>query len=468
MKRFSAVLLGLCIAALGLASEEWVGIYLSGKKIGYSHTETLNKGLNGRLGSHTVSYSIIKVGVLGQQLVMETEGKTWFDPEGNVLRIVYRIESGGRVSDVIAVVDGDSLHVTSKMAGNTVKKTLEIPDGKRMVADPTMDFIDPSSMKKKIEFVTFDPNFLALVEGSVRYGGREKTTVWDIEVDAHVLIIDDPRAVMKVYISAKGDMIKATGPLGMELLPETKESAMNLDATDDGPDIAFSTSTRPDKEIKNYRTSTLLKMRVTGTDIGHIPSGGHQSVKKDGDGWTLTVHPIQPDSSKAVTINEAARKQMRWTKPDSRIESESPTFVILADKIVGEETNVIKAAEKVRKYVYSIIKANAGIGLIRDSSEILATKEGVCRDHAILSAAIMRAAGIPTRMVSGMVYAQGQFFYHAWVEVFDGERWIGFDSTRPESRLSATHIKTGQGTIKQAYTSFLLDGVEFKVLEVRS
>ncbi|MCU0316203.1 MAG: transglutaminase-like domain-containing protein [Fimbriimonadaceae bacterium] len=80
-------------------------------------------------------------------------------------------------------------------------------------------------------------------------------------------------------------------------------------------------------------------------------------------------------------------------------------------------------------------------------------------------AAILRAANIPTRLVSGLVYGEGAFFYHAWVEVWDGEKWIGFDSTRPNSSLSATHIKTAQGTIAEAYTGFLLEGAKIKVVE---
>ena len=469
MKRILAALVLLAVATAGFPAEEWLGIYMQGAKMGYSSSAEAEGGWDGTPGRHSTSLSVIDTVLLGTRLQMRIEGKSWFDGQGLPQRMEYRVESGGRVSEVVVVFKGGEAHVTSTLAGKSTTKVLKMPEGKRFLTDPTVDLLGHGAPQGEIEFVTFDPNLLALIEGKAHYIGRQKTKVGDLTVEAHVIQIDDPRANMKVYVSQKGDMIKATGPFGIEMFPEPKEMAMDLaSAPGEGPDIAFATAIKPDKPIRNARNSTSLTMRVSGPDLSNLRTKGHQTLKKDGDAWILTVHPVLPDPKKSLTIAEAAKRMPQWTRAESRIQSDSAQFKSLAKKIVGDRTNVVEAAEQVRKYVYSIIRANAGIGMIRDAGEILETKEGVCRDHAVLSATIMRAAGIPTRLASGLVYAQGRFFYHAWVEVYDGARWIGFDSTRDATRLSATHIKTGQGTIEQAYSSFLLEGVRFEVLEVRS
>lgn len=469
MKRILAAMVLLAVASAGFGADEWLGIYMQGAKIGYSSSSEAEGGWDGTPGKHSISLSVVNIMLLGTQLHMQIEGTSWFDEQGRPQRMEYRVESGGRVSVVVVVFQGGEAHVTSTMAGKTSTKTLTMPKGKRFVTDPTVDLLGHGAPRGEIEFVTFDPNLLALIEGKARYVGRQKTKVGDLIVEAHVIQVDDPRASMKVYVSQKGDMIKATGPFGIEMFPEPREMAVDLDsAPGAGIDIAFATAVRPDRPIKDARDATLLRLRIAGSDLSNLPSDAHQTVKRAGDAWVLSVHPVLPDPDRSLTIVEAAKSMPQWTKAESRIPSDSKQFKELAAEIVGDRTTVVDAAEQVRLYVNSIIRANAGIGMIRDAGEILETKEGVCRDHAILSATIMRAAGIPARLASGLVYAQGSFFYHAWVEAYDGARWVGFDSTRKATRLSATHIKTGQGTIQQAYSSFLLEGVRFEVLEVRS
>ncbi|MFX8601193.1 transglutaminase-like domain-containing protein, partial [Acinetobacter baumannii] len=65
------------------------------------------------------------------------------------------------------------------------------------------------------------------------------------------------------------------------------------------------------------------------------------------------------------------------------------------------------AALSIRRYVHGIMQPNAGIGVVRDAREVLTTKEGVCRDYAVLTTTLLRAAGIPARLATGLEYANG-------------------------------------------------------------
>lgn len=68
--------------------------------------------------------------------------------------------------------------------------------------------------------------------------------------------------------------------------------------------------------------------------------------------------------------------------------------------------------------------------------------KGVCQDYAHILIALCRMAGIPARYVVGMLIGEGAS--HAWVEIFDRERWIALD---PTNRLVVQdeHIKISSG-----------------------
>jgi len=57
------------------------------------------------------------------------------------------------------------------------------------------------------------------------------------------------------------------------------------------------------------------------------------------------------------------------------------------------------------------------------------------------AAALLRASGIPCRVVGGIVYSEyfGGFLYHVWCEAFLGE-WIDIDPTFGQMPADATHI----------------------------
>lgn len=59
--------------------------------------------------------------------------------------------------------------------------------------------------------------------------------------------------------------------------------------------------------------------------------------------------------------------------------------------------------------------------------EALALGAGVCQDMAHLLLACLRAQGMAARYVAGLIPGEGET--HAWVEVWDGARFIGIDPT---------------------------------------
>ncbi|NBU87363.1 MAG: transglutaminase domain-containing protein, partial [Verrucomicrobia bacterium] len=66
---------------------------------------------------------------------------------------------------------------------------------------------------------------------------------------------------------------------------------------------------------------------------------------------------------------------------------------------------------------------NYGVGFAT-ASEVARNKEGDCTEHSMLLAALGRALGIPTRVATGLVYAdefEGEkdvLVYHMWNQFY--------------------------------------------------
>ena len=468
MKRLPLFLFTLFLCGVAFADESWLGLYMQGKKIGYSHYTEAAGQVEGKPGKIGTSLTVVKSQMLGASLDMTVTTKSWLTEKGDLKRLVYDMSSAGRTLKVDATFLAKEIKATLDTSGRVSQHTIAIPDGAKILDDPTATIISGGFAKldNPQEFYQFDPTSLSLIKTTMSYGGKQKVEIDGKSVDAELIDINDPRAPMKMYFTAKGDLMKASGPFGMEMYPESRAVAMDLSTsrgTSGGTDIAEASRIMPDREIKNPEGRESLELLISATDLTRVPSGGHQTVQQDSAGFRLTIHPIRKPNSE-TTIAQAAAAQPEWVKPDIRVPSDSAEFKNLAKEIVGDETRVVAAAEKVRRFVLRTVGVNAGIGVMRDAGEILETKEGVCRDHAILMSAILKAANIPTRLVAGLVYFDGGFYYHAWVEVWDGDQWYGLDSTRSAQFLTATHIKTREGKVGEAYTGFLLNEAKIKVL----
>lgn len=77
--------------------------------------------------------------------------------------------------------------------------------------------------------------------------------------------------------------------------------------------------------------------------------------------------------------------------------------------------------------------------------------EGVCQDYAHTFIALCRMDGIPARYSVGYLYGEGET--HAWVEIFDGQRWCGMDPTH-SCIIDSNYIKVACG---RDYTDCILD-----------
>ena len=94
------------------------------------------------------------------------------------------------------------------------------------------------------------------------------------------------------------------------------------------------------------------------------------------------------------------------------------------------QTEIAKALYEyvVKHMTYDTNKAQTvQKGYIPNVDEALASGTGICFDYATLLAAMLRAEGIPTRMLIGTVTPEN--LYHSWNSVFLEGKWVWMDPT---------------------------------------
>ena len=79
--------------------------------------------------------------------------------------------------------------------------------------------------------------------------------------------------------------------------------------------------------------------------------------------------------------------------------------------------------------------------------DTLENKIGDCNEHAMLFAALLKAANIPVKLEAGLVYLNDRFYYHAWNSLYLG-KWITADATFGQFPADVTHIRFSSGANK--------------------
>jgi hypothetical protein len=467
MFRTFPILLAVGCLATGAraATTEYLGLYLKGQKVGYASYATAPDLYRGRKVTRTTSYTLLSMKLLDQPTKIVISGSTLADGTGHPLRMYFDQESSGRRQQVTAEFGTTKANVTVDNSGTISHRSLDIPTGGVIEDDPlegvVFSHVKPGQQR---DIYVLDPTTVSFIKNTLVFKGLTAVDVRGKLLKTQWVEILDPRSNTQVYCSQAGAIIKISAPLGVEMYPESRKFAM-AGIGNSNVDLAVGNKLTPEGGLPNPAGLHRLQLTLTtSTDLGSVPTDSFQTVEHSGDSWLVDVHPTSSRATAGVTIAQAATTQPDWTKPDLNVPSDEVRFRNLAKKIIGSETDVLKASYKIQDYVCSVMRPDASIAVLRDANEVLSTKRGVCRDYAILCATLLRAAGIPTQLATGLVSWDGDFYYHAWVKVYDGSNWIGIDSTTMTPQMSASHIELAVGTVGQVFSAPVLQSAKIKVV----
>ena len=472
----------------------WIGTYINGKKAGYTSVSTKSTQYGGKDATETLTHSLINLQMFGATVTQDVTQKTVSDAAGKPLLEVFDIASSGSAMHVDARYDyvaGEIICLVGK-APSLQTKTIKIPKGANLAGDTTFGVIGQPVVGQKYTYYALDPLSVRLQPSTVQVIKKANTldAISGKEVSAYVVKADTGSGVMTAWVQNADSMVRAEialGPVTMSMWNETKERALETDDADPGAklaantnsangssngkpkrytppaDFAVATAMISNKTLPDPRRLHSLQVGIDGIPdrnlilsdarqrVSNVRLSGHNRAFQAN--YDIEARPFNAEKSAQFPVSDAALTP--YLGGDAYLETENPEIKATALKLRGQEMSLYTVAVKIRDWVSKSMTPDASIGVPRSASDIYEKPRGVCRDYATLYTAIARAAGIPTRLCAGIVYANGRFFYHAWAESYVGE-WVTFDPTlydsaHPVSYVDATHIKFAQGDVMQMF-----------------
>jgi transglutaminase-like putative cysteine protease len=140
------------------------------------------------------------------------------------------------------------------------------------------------------------------------------------------------------------------------------------------------------------------------------------------------------------------------------IQSDDSKVRELASSMVATDDPWL-AAVAVEKFVHDYVREKDFSTAFATAADVARERSGDCTEHAVLTAALCRARGIPARIMVGLVYVsklQG-FGFHMWNEVWVGDRWVPIDATIGRGGIGATHLALARTSLdaEDSFASFL-------------
>ena len=246
------------------------------------------------------------------------------------------------------------------------------------------------------------------------------------------------------YVSANGEILRSQVPTGLgvmqSLMCDEATAMAAIDAAKPPVEVMVASFVKADRPLVNVlakKTITLL-VKAKTPPIMPPPQEGFQRVKRNSDGsFLVTIDLDRPaDQVSAMVAGDQA-----YLESSPMIDWNDPAVMALKKsafvKWSGEPSAIdpLTRCKLLRVAVANHI-TNQNLGsAFASASETARSQSGDCTEHAVLLAALLRADGIPSRVVAGLVWAEffagetNVFAWHLWTQALIDGRWVDLDST---------------------------------------
>jgi len=437
------------LSALDMPYESWMGAYVGDKKVGYlcyKVDKAEYEGVQGYRVASVLNYRLKVLGVEMQQLVTSV---VHVDSNHNPVAEDFAMSSGGKTTRIRATMKEKTVECVVSAGSGSSNQTVPIPEGASLVGDAMFALLDCApEVGKEYSLYYFNPLTLSVDPLKLKVEKKEKIKVGGKEYETDVLKNLTPMGEMTVWQDATGDIIQVSAMMNIKMVKQTREEAMAGIESGKEVDFAVLTSVKPNANISSPRKVKTLDIVLQGITDGNMALSDPRQKVAPVDGkpgqyrFSITATPF--DSAQALQLPISAEGFDQYKASSAYLDCNVKDVSDQAKSIVSDEANSYAACARIRKWIYGNLRPRADIGITRAASDVLKSKVGVCRDYAILFAALARSRGIPSRVVSGLLYTDGAFYYHAWVECYVGQ-WVSFDATLSSDFVDATHIKLAEG-----------------------
>ncbi len=455
MKRWALVVMLMLIAArvsaYTIPYEGWMGTFMGSKKVGWMSLNVEKASFEGTDGYKISSVVNNRLTVLGADLTQLVNTVVYTDSNYAPLKESFSMSSGGKTTSVTAKFSKTSIeYEVSADSGTSSTKVIPIPDGPELIADPLFTTSEKfPKIGEQCSLRYFNPLTLDLETLTIKVNKRERIIVGGRTYDTLAFDNITPMGKMSVWQQLDGGIVQITGMMGITMRQMSREEALATDNAGSAEDFAVLTSAKCNRRINNPREVRSLTAILEGIDDPKmLITDSRQLAKaiKDRPGaasFTVKASQFDEGKSRRLPMNVAASIK-EYMAPTAYVDSDAKTIIEQAKEIAEADKNAYRVCSKIRAWIYTNLRVQSDIGITRSGSDVLKSKVGVCRDYAILFAALARSSGIPCKVVSGLIYTDGAFYYHAWVECYTGQ-WVPFDATLNSDFVDATHLKLAEG-----------------------
>jgi hypothetical protein len=437
--------------------KEWREIYLKERKVGYT-VSLIRPFKTGYFIQEELFLKLNLMG-LGRNLYSLTQAQV---DENLLLKSFQLMMSSGVVRfRMSGKVEGDLLVLNS--GGQSAKriKLAQTP----MVGSSLSYFFRSRKVKVGDIFHLpfFDPSTMMQKELVIKVRGKDTLTLHRVTYETLRLETDLWGKPLTFWVDENGETLKEEGFMGFTTVKSNAARAPQ--EIEGGTDLYEMTAVVPDRLLKDSVRLSYLKMKLEGVDSKNpVLNHGRQRMHEG----ALEIQKEKIPGQSSYTLGQQAFPQ-EWTQflePEFNIESRDKEILEVTQRIAGDDRDPVSVAKKVVKWVYRNVDKKPVLS-IPSALEVLRTKAGDCNEHATLLTALLRAAGIPARLCTGLVYTRDKFYYHAWTEAYLGE-WISMDATLDQMPADASHIKLLEGNLdKQVQIAGLIGELKVQILDHR-
>ncbi|MES2830484.1 MAG: transglutaminase family protein [Pseudomonadota bacterium] len=215
--------------------------------------------------------------------------------------------------------------------------------------------------------------------------------------------------------------------------------------------------------------------RYTRTSL----QAGYNEIRQE----SILVVPDRPDNyglpTFVVPIEQMPLDVLRYTFPSRYCESDK--LAAFSWKRFGRLPQGLAQVQAICNWVNEHIEYRYGSGSsVISACDIIQREYGVCRDFAHVAIALCRALDLPARYVAGHIpsivgddsndgddYHYNDFGrdFHAYMEVYLGNRWHTFDARHNRPLKGRIKIAHGMDAVDAAFATFYgnVESVRFEV-----
>lgn len=476
-------------AAVAKERESWDAIYVGGAKVGHMHVwvEPVKDKAGNDLVRVRIDWELAFDRGRDRARMMQHYG-TIERPDGEVLSLDTRTRAGqADIRTYGTVVDG-VMKLTIESGGKA--QSVPIPWGAEVRGPYGAEMslsrqpIKPGEVR---EVRTYIPDLNKVCATKLSAKDFEDIPIGLKGEKRNLLRIDQtvadeagkPVTGMNstLWVDKSGQILKTHADLlgGMDIFRTTKAGALS-----DGGGVAFNllekSIIRVPRPIPSSEKTRDVSYRITMEN--DAPA---EVFLKD------RRQAARPDAAKGAAVLEVKTAGPRdgdaegeagaeFLRANPMVNSDDALVAKHMKKALGGEADPWAKAVAIQKWVSSNIREKNFSVAFAPAAEVARNLEGDCSEHSVLVAAMCRAAGIPSRCVVGLVYAQnlGGFGPHMWNEVYVNRRWVALDAAFDQSEVDATHLKLATTSLDGVapFEAFLpvlkvFDKIKIEPIEIR-